>query len=97
MITKGILGDLKNSIVELDEGKAVRAARDLKLEFQRFNEIAFVTALGGHVNAETAPILGGYCGGPEGVGVTNVAYHQRSKKYFERQRATFPEISLLFL
>lgn len=29
MITKGILEDLKNSIVELDEGKAVRAAKEL--------------------------------------------------------------------
>lgn len=53
----------------------IGATAELKLEFQRFNEIAFVTALGGHVNAETAPILGGYCGGPEGVAVTNVAYH----------------------
>ena len=57
------------------DGWLIGATAELKLEFQRFNEIAFVTALGGHVNAETAPILGGYCGGPEGVAVTNVAYH----------------------
>lgn len=57
------------------DGWLIGATAELKLEFQRFNEIAFVTALGGHVNAETAPILGGYCGGPEGVAVANVAYH----------------------
>jgi len=53
----------------------IGATSELKFELQRFNEIAFVQAFGGHVNAETAPILGGYCGGPEGVAVTNVAYH----------------------
>jgi len=57
------------------DGWLIGATAELKLEFQRFNEIAFVAALGGHVIAETAPILGGYCGGPEGVAVANVAYH----------------------
>jgi methylamine--corrinoid protein Co-methyltransferase len=42
------------------------------------NEVAFVTSLGGHVVAETCPMLGGYCGGPEGVAVANVAYHLQS-------------------
>lgn len=53
----------------------IGATAELKVEFQRFNEIAYVQAIGGRVNAETAPILGGYCGGPEGTAVTNVAYH----------------------
>ena len=53
----------------------IGATAELKVEFQRLNEIAYVQAIGGHVNAETAPILGGYCGGPEGTAVTNVAYH----------------------
>jgi hypothetical protein len=57
------------------DGWLIGATAEMKLDFQRFNEIAFVTSLGGHVNAETAPILGGYCGGPEGVAVANVAYH----------------------
>ncbi len=54
---------------------AIGHSAEFKLEFQRFNEIAFVISLGGHVLAESAPILGGYCGGPEGVAVANVAYH----------------------
>ena len=54
---------------------AIGTTAELKLDFQRFNEIAYVTTLGGHVLAETAPILGGYCGGPEGTAVLNVAYH----------------------
>lgn len=57
------------------DGWLIGTSSELKLEFQRLNEIAYVTSLGGHITAETAPILGGYCGGPEGVSVTNVAYH----------------------
>ena len=57
------------------DGWAMGTTAELKIDFQRFNEIAYVTSLGGHVVAETAPILGGYCGGPEGTAVLNVAYH----------------------
>ncbi|WP_258189421.1 monomethylamine:corrinoid methyltransferase [Candidatus Hakubella thermalkaliphila] len=57
------------------DGWLIGTSAELKLEFQRLNEIAYVTSLGGHIVAETAPLLGGYCGGPEGVAVTNVAYH----------------------
>ncbi|MBW2059556.1 MAG: monomethylamine:corrinoid methyltransferase [Deltaproteobacteria bacterium] len=57
------------------DGWPVGHTAELKLEYQRFNEIAFLTTFGGHICAETAPILGGYCGGPEGTAVTNVAYH----------------------
>ena len=48
---------------------------ELKIPFQRFNEIAFALTRGTPVLVDTAPILGGFCGGPEGVAVTNVAYH----------------------
>jgi methylamine--corrinoid protein Co-methyltransferase len=57
------------------DGWVIGQTAELKFEFQRFNEIAYVLSLGGHINAETAPILGGYCGGPEGTAVINVAYH----------------------
>jgi len=57
------------------DGWVIGATAEFKLEDQRFNEIAFVTSLGGHICSETAPILGGYCGGPEGVAVANTAYH----------------------
>lgn len=48
---------------------------EFKLDFHRLNEIAFVEPMGGIIIGETAPILGGYCGGPEGTAVANVAYH----------------------
>jgi len=56
------------------DGWLIGTMAEMKINFARLNEIAYVLALGGHVVAETAPILGGYCGGPEGVAVANVAY-----------------------
>ena len=47
---------------------------EFKLGFERLNEIAWVIGTGGGLIAECAPILGGYCGGPEGVAVANAAY-----------------------
>jgi methylamine--corrinoid protein Co-methyltransferase len=57
------------------DGWLIGAISEMKINFERLNEITYVRNLGGHVVAETAPILGGYCGGPEGVAVANVAYH----------------------
>jgi len=47
---------------------------EFKVGYQRLNEIAWVIGTGGGLIAECAPILGGYCGGPEGVAVANAAY-----------------------
>jgi methylamine--corrinoid protein Co-methyltransferase len=60
------------------DGWLIGSIAEMKVNFQRFNEIAFVLSLGGRICAETGPLLGGYCGGPEGVAVTNVAYHIHS-------------------
>jgi len=60
------------------DGWLIGAMAEMKINFARLNEIAYVLSLGGHVVAETAPLLGGYCGGPEGVAVANVAYHIQS-------------------
>ncbi len=57
------------------DGWLIGTISEMKINFERLNEITYVMNLGGHVVAETAPILGGYCGGPEGAAVTNVAYH----------------------
>jgi methylamine--corrinoid protein Co-methyltransferase len=57
------------------DGWLIGTMAEMKINFERLNEITYVTNLGGHVVAETAPILGGYCGGPEGTAVANVAYH----------------------
>ena len=39
------------------DGWLIGTSAELKLEFQRLNEIAYITSFGGHVTAETAPIL----------------------------------------
>jgi methylamine--corrinoid protein Co-methyltransferase len=51
---------------------------EMKVNWERLNEVAYVTSLGGHVVAETCPMVGGYCGGPAGMAVANVAYHIQS-------------------
>ena len=51
---------------------------ELKLEYQRYNEVAFAQAVGAHVVAGCGPVYGGYCGGGEGMAVINVAYHLAS-------------------
>jgi len=60
------------------DGWLIGTMAEMKINFERLNEIAYVRNLGGHIVAESAPILGGYCGGPEGTAVTNVAYHLNS-------------------
>jgi methylamine--corrinoid protein Co-methyltransferase len=60
------------------DGWLIGSIAEMKVNFQRFNEIAFVLSLGGRICAETGPLLGGYCGGAEGVAVANVAYHLHS-------------------
>ena len=60
------------------DGWLIGSMAEMKVNFERLNEIAYVASLGGHVVAETSPMLGGYCGGPEGVAVTNAAYHIQS-------------------
>ena len=57
------------------DGWLIGTMAEMKINFERLNEITYVMNLGGNIVAETAPILGGYCGGPEGVAVANVAYH----------------------
>jgi len=57
------------------DGWMIGSTSELKVETQRFNEIAYVRDIGGRILAETTPLLGGFCGGPEGVAVASVAYH----------------------
>ena len=57
------------------DGWMIGSTAELKVETPRFNEIAYVRDIGGRILAETTPLLGGFCGGPEGVAVTSVAYH----------------------
>jgi len=47
---------------------------EMKMEFGSMNKIAYLLNWGANVGAETAPILGGYCGGPAGTAVVSTAY-----------------------
>lgn len=57
------------------DGWLIGSAAELKVNFQKLNEVSYVSSLGGRICGESGPLLGGYCGGAEGVAVTNVAYH----------------------
>lgn len=64
--------------VRPSDGMLIGAMAPMQVNFERLNEVAYVLSGGGNIVAETSPLLGGYCGGPEGVAVANVAYHLMS-------------------
>lgn len=47
---------------------------EFKLDFGVMTKIAYLHSSGCLVGAETSPILGGYCGGPDGTAVVSTAY-----------------------
>ena len=47
---------------------------EFKLNFGVMTKIAYLKSSGCLVGAETAPILGGFCGGPDGTAVASTAY-----------------------
>jgi len=47
---------------------------ELKISYEAMNKCAFLLNVGGRIGSQGAPILGGYCGGPAGTAITNVAY-----------------------
>ncbi len=57
------------------DGWLIGSIAELKISFERLNEVAYVLARGGQIVGESGTLLGGYAGGPEGVAVVKVAYH----------------------
>ena len=47
---------------------------EMKINLGIMNKVAYLLNWGGNIGAETSPILGGYCGGPEGTAVVSTAY-----------------------
>ena len=47
---------------------------EMKIDFEIMNKVAYLLNWGGNIGAESAPILGGYCGGPAGTAVVATAY-----------------------
>lgn len=53
----------------------ISAIAEMKINFSVLNKIAYLNRKGGQQWAATAPILGGYCGGAEGMAVVQTAYN----------------------
>jgi hypothetical protein len=56
------------------DGWLVGAISEMKIDFGAMNKTAYLLNWGANIGAETAPILGGYSGGPEGTAVVSTAY-----------------------
>ena len=56
------------------DGWLVGFVAELKVDFGALNKVAYLTSWDASVGSESAPILGGYCGGPVGVAIANTAY-----------------------
>jgi len=56
------------------DGWLVGAISELKIDFGAMNKIAYLLNWGANIGAESSPILGGYCGGPEGTAIVSTAY-----------------------
>lgn len=56
------------------DGWLVGAISEMKIDFGAMNKIAYLLNWGANIGAESSPILGGYCGGPEGTAVVSTAY-----------------------
>jgi len=55
------------------DGWLVGIIAEMKVDYDILNKIAYLLAWGANIGPESAPILGGWCGGPEGTAVVNVA------------------------
>ncbi len=56
------------------DGWLCGAVAENKMEYGTMNKIAYLLNWGANVGAETAPILGGYCGGPAGTAIVSTSY-----------------------
>ncbi|NIS69181.1 MAG: monomethylamine:corrinoid methyltransferase, partial [Proteobacteria bacterium] len=55
------------------DGWLVGIIAEMKVDYDIMNKIGYLLAWGANIGAESAPILGGYCGGPAGTAVVGVA------------------------
>jgi methylamine--corrinoid protein Co-methyltransferase len=53
----------------------VSAIAEMKVDFSLLNKVAYLHRVGGQQWGATAPIMGGYAGGPEGTAVAIAAYN----------------------
>jgi methylamine--corrinoid protein Co-methyltransferase len=60
--------------VRASDGWLVGFLAEMKVGFEALNKVAYLTSWDASVCSESAPMLGGYCGGPGGVAIANTAY-----------------------
>jgi methylamine--corrinoid protein Co-methyltransferase len=60
--------------VRASDGWLVGFLAEMKVGYEALNKVAYLRSWNASVCSESAPILGGYCGGPGGVAITNTAY-----------------------
>jgi hypothetical protein len=48
---------------------------EMKVNFETLNRLALILSIGGNAASTALPILGGYCGGPEGTALVMTAYY----------------------
>jgi methylamine--corrinoid protein Co-methyltransferase len=53
----------------------IGAFAEMKTDFDIMSKVGYMKSAGCPILGETGPVLGGYCGGPEGTAVTLAAYH----------------------
>jgi len=58
----------------ITDGWIVGFLPELKVNYGALDKVAYLKSWGVSVGPESSPILGGYCGGPVGVAITNTAY-----------------------
>ena len=58
----------------LSDGWLVGFLAEMKVGYESLNKAAYIINKNASVGPTASPMLGGYCGGPEGVAVTNTAY-----------------------
>lgn len=73
------------------DGWLVGAISEMKVDFGGLNKVAYLLNWGANIGSESSPILGGYCGGPEGTAVVNTAYIIMGKLVLKgNYQLTFP-------
>jgi methylamine--corrinoid protein Co-methyltransferase len=73
------------------DGWLVGSLSEMKIDFGGLNKVGYLLNWGANIGSESSPILGGYCGGPEGTAVVNTAYVIMGKLVLKgNYQLTFP-------
>jgi methylamine--corrinoid protein Co-methyltransferase len=56
------------------DGWIIGLISENKVDYGALNKVAYLLNWGANIGAQSAPALGGYCGGPAGTAIVNTAY-----------------------